>query len=299
MIIKEQSYKQKLLNSGWVSTRPKNLDPKVYSTKTLKDGSVLYKRKDGKPIDQSEAVSFEGTYVVTGIPKIDKLKIQIYKSKDDNKEESYFLSSLNLQKIPQLKNYTISKLTPNKDNPNIFSVSNKSGEEIVDAITFTNDAFTFKYPFLGRDITINATKEATNDDSTNTKTSTPEKTNNKTDTKTSVDTDSKIPKIKTTTVTFEKTPEDKTPKKQCADFPFELGCVNPKIGDFNAVVFRGNRYDDTYTTSVQDHLNRLSWFTKENKNKELTRDIWDHFMNKRVIKESIKKVLKEYINNKK
>jgi hypothetical protein len=107
------------------------------------------------------------------------------------------------------------------------------------------------------------------------------------------------PAVKTRTITFEKTPEDKIPTKQCSDFPFQLGCINPKIGDFNATVFRGDRYNDTYTTRVQTHLDRLSWFTKENQNKELTQDIWDEFMNKSVIKESIKKVLKEYINKKK
>ena len=108
-----------------------------------------------------------------------------------------------------------------------------------------------------------------------------------------------IPTIKTRTITFEKTPEDKIPTKQCSDFPFQLGCINPKIGDFNATVFNGDRYNDTYTTRVQTHLDRLSWFTDENPNKELTQDIWNKFMNKGVIKESVKKVLKEYINKKK
>jgi hypothetical protein len=107
------------------------------------------------------------------------------------------------------------------------------------------------------------------------------------------------PTLKTTTVTFDKTPEDKTPKKQCSDFPFELGCVNPKIGDFNAATFRGDRHNNTYTESVQKYLDSLRWFTKDNPNKKLTLDIWNKFMDKSVIKESIKKVLKEYINKKK
>ena len=295
MIIKEQSYKQKLLNGGWTLSKPKDLDPKVYSTKTLSDGSVLYKRKDGKPIDPSEAVSKEGTYVVTGIPKIDKLKIHIYRS---NKEDSLFLRSLDLDKIPPLKDYSISKLTPNKDNPNIFSISNQSGDELVDVITFDNNGFTFSYSKAGIPIEIKAKREATSD-SNNVTPPTPEKTktDTKADTKTTVDT--KIPKLKTTTVTFEKTPEDKTPKKQCVDFPFELGCVNPKIGDFNAIIFRGNRYNDTYEVGGQEYLDRSSWFTSDNPDKKLTRDIWNYFMNKRVIKESVKKVLKEYINKKK
>ena len=89
-----------------------------------------------------------------------------------------------------------------------------------------------------------------------------------------------IPKIKTRTITFEKTPEDTIPTMQCSDFPFKLGCINPKIGDFNATVFRGDRYNDTYTTRVQSYLDGNSWFTKENPNKELTQEIWNKFMKK-------------------
>lgn len=107
------------------------------------------------------------------------------------------------------------------------------------------------------------------------------------------------PVIKTKTVTFEKTPEDKTSTKPCNDFPFQLGCINPKIGDFNAAIFDGNRFNDAYTKTVQTYLDRNRWFTKENPNKEMTLDIWNEFMNKRVIKESMKKVLKEYVNKKK
>jgi hypothetical protein len=107
------------------------------------------------------------------------------------------------------------------------------------------------------------------------------------------------PTMKTKTITFEKTPKDTTPTKQCSDFPFQLGCINPKIGDFNAAIFNGDRYNDTYEIGGQSYLDSASRFTKDNPNKELTQDIWNYFMNRRVIKESVKKVLKEYINKKK
>jgi len=303
MIINEQSKpsREDLLKDNWVDAKPKDYNGKDYFPSKLgADGIRYYKRRDGKPIGQSEVVSFEGTYTVTTpIPKIDKLKIHIYKS---NKEDSLFLRSLNLDKIPALKDYAISQLIPNKDNKKIFSITNQSGDELVDAITFDNDnnGFTFNYSVAGSPIKIKAKKEATSD-SNNVTPPTPEKTktDTKKDTKTSVSTDSKIPQLKKTTVTFEKTPEDKTPTKPCSDFPFELGCVNPKIGDFNAATFRGNRFNDTYTTTVQTFLDRHRWFTKDNPNKKLTLDIWNEFMNKSVIKESIKKVLKEYINKKK
>lgn len=236
---------------------------------------------------------FIGTYT-TKIPSIKK--IRVYKGNDENKEDSLFLSSNGLEKIPQLKDYTVSKLTPNKDNPNVFSISNKSGDEMVDVITFANNGFTFAYSVYGRTFTIKATKEAAAD-SNNVTPPTPVKTDSNTNS--TVDTDVKKPTPKTRTITFEKTPEDKTPRKKCSDFPFELGCVNSKIGDFNAAVFRGERYNDTYTTRVQSFLDNHSWFTSENINKKLTLDIWNEFMNISVIKESVKKVLKEYINKKK
>jgi hypothetical protein len=237
MIIKEQSY-QDLIKDGWVSTSPKDYKPEIYKTK-WSSGVRLYKRKDGKPIDQSQVgiQTFEGTYT-TDIPAIKKVKV--YKSKDENGEDSLYLSSIYLEKIPQLKNYTISKLTPSKNNnPLVYSISNKSGEELIDAITFSSNKFVFKYSILGRSFTITAKKEDTTVSNEVTP-PTPVKTK-KDDTVVKKDKDDEIPVVRTKPLYFDTDKKDDTPSKDCSDFPFTLGCVNSKIGDLNAKLFRGDR----------------------------------------------------------
>jgi hypothetical protein len=226
---------------------------------------------------------------------IKNFKIRKLKDTDDVDKDAFYITSIDLEKIPGLSNFTLSKLVPTSD-PNVFSISSlKLGETLEKVITINDKGFVLSY--IG--FVINATKVV---ESSVKNTESPEDKKKKTDTVITKKTDDKksdIPYVKTTTVTFDKTPEDKTPTKQCSDFPFELGCVNPKIGDFNAATFRGNRFNDAYTTTVQTFLDGHRWFTKDNPNKELTQDIWNKFMNKSVIKESIKKVLKEYINKKK
>ena len=275
MIIKEQSY-QNLLKDGWVSTPPKDYNTNDYKTK-MSSNTRLYKRKDGKPIDQTQVgvQTFEGTYT-TSIPAIKK--VRVYKGKDENGEESLYLSSIYLEKIPQLKNYTISKLTPNKNNPLVFSISNKSGEELIDAITFGSNSFIFKYSVLGRSFTITATKEETkvSDEVTP---PTPVKTKTD-DIVVKKDKDNEIPVVKSKPLYFNRDKKDDTPTKSCNDFPFTLGCVNTKIGDLNAELFSGNRKNDTYTKGLQKFLDNTGNFGSRNPNMEITKDLWNELMNK-------------------
>lgn len=104
------------------------------------------------------------------------------------------------------------------------------------------------------------------------------------------------PVIKSKTLTFDDKYVDNTPTKKCDRFPFTLGCVNIKIGDLNAALFRGERYNDTYNKQLENFLDNKGFFS--NSNNELTLDTWNDLMNRNAIKESIKKVLKEYINKK-
>ena len=297
MIISEQSKQSRedLLKDNWLDAKPKDYNTTDYFPSKLgTDGIRYYKRRDGKPIDQSEVVSKEGTYT-TDVPAIKK--VRVYKGKDENDEESLYLNSIYLEKIPLLKNYTISKLTPNKSNTLVYSISNKSGEELVDAITFSSNSFVFKYSILGRIFTITATKKDDTKVSDEVTPPTPVKT--KTDnTIVKKDKDDEIPVVRTKPLYFD-TFKDTTPTKDCSDFPFTLGCVNSKIGDLNAELFGGNRKKDTYTNGLQKFLNGNGNFGVENTNKEITKDLWNELMNKSVIKESVKKVLKEYINKKK
>lgn len=238
--------------------------------------------------------TYEGTYT-TSVPAIKK--VRVYKGKDENDEESLYLSSIYLEKIPQLKNYIISKLTPNKNNPLIFSISNKSGEELVDAITFSSNKFVFKYSILGKSFEITATKE---DPKVSDEVTPPTPVKTKTDnTIVKKDKDDEIPVVRSKPLYFDTDKKDDTPSKDCGDFPFTLGCINSKIGDLNAKLFRGDRKNNKYIKRLQNLLNNSANFNSSNPNMEITKDLWDELMNKQVIKESVKKVLKEYINKKK
>ena len=241
----------------------------------------------------------------TGKPNIDSIvgkystdssvvkDLEIYKSKDPNDitKDTYYLISADLLQVPMLGEYTTSKLIPT-NNSSVYSLSStKSDEELKNVITFDNTGFTFQFLTF----TIKATKiTQTKPVDTTKKDVTPKKD----DTVVKKDKDNEIPVVRTKPLYFD-TYKDTTPTKDCGDFPFTLGCVNTKIGDLNAKLFNGDRDNDKYTKSLQNFLDNTANFGSDNPNMELTKDLWNQIMNKNIIKESIKKVLKEYINKKK
>jgi hypothetical protein len=303
MIINEQSKKSRedLLKDNWIDVKPKDYNGTDYFPSKLgADGRRYYKRRDGKPIDIDAvgAQTPEGTYT-TNMPKIKK--VEVYKRKDENGEDSLFLTSIFLKSIPKLEDYSIAKLTPKDSSSTLFSISS-NGVELPDAeIRFTNDGFTFKYkPIaqLNRFTTITGTKEKGTASEPTDKKDNKKKTDPVTSTTTTQDDKkSDIPVVKSKPLYFNNDQKDTTPKKSCNDFPFTLGCVNTKIGDLNAKFFRGNRYDDMYNKQLENVLDNNGYFS--NSKNELTKAVWDYLMNKSIMKESIKKVLKEYINKKK
>jgi len=93
---------------------------------------------------------------------------------------------------------------------------------------------------------------------------------------------------------------DNTPSKDCNSFPFTLGCVNTKIGDLNAVLFNGDRMGDKFNETLENSLDNTGWINKyKNPNSEITQELWDKLMKQmrmnEVVKNTVKKVLKEYI----
>ena len=103
-----------------------------------------------------------------------------------------------------------------------------------------------------------------------------------------------IPVVRTNTLRFNNDKKTYVATKNCDDFPFTLGCSNKLIGDLNASIFNGNRMNDVYSDELQNTLDNGGNFWK-NPNMEITKDLWTKLMNRKIIKESIKKVLKEYI----
>ena len=234
----------------------------------------------------------------TDNPLIKKIKISKGPDNTDPTKESLYINSPYFEKLPKLgdynlANYAVSKLTQSAADSSVFTLSNQSGESLPNAtITFDNTGFTFQFltfKIIATKITKSETDNSTKKDDTVVK---------KDDTVVKKDKDDEIPVVRSKPLYFD-TFKDTTPTKDCSDFPFTLGCVNSKIGDLNAELFGGNRKKDTYTNGLQKFLNGNGNFGVENTNKEITKDLWNELMNKSIIKESVKKVLKEYINKKK
>jgi len=165
-------------------------------------------------------------------------------------------------------------------------------------ITFSEDRQSFTYDILSHKGTATKTEE---------KVTVIKKTNDKkTDNK---KTDSKVEKpykphqttLYDNEINYDKIEDDELKKlKNCGniDFPFELYCQNKIIGDLNKKLFRSRR-NDMYTELLQNYLTSLTLFGQDNLGKLLTRNVWNQAMKIGTIKESVKKVLKEYINKKK
>lgn len=110
--------------------------------------------------------------------------------------------------------------------------------------------------------------------------------------------------VNQTTYNYNGTNTDKTvdyqsSTKDCNDFPFTLGCINDLIGDINEKIFgTGRRMGNVYSKSLQNILNNRAYFGVDNKDMSITNDIWNDIMKNAksdIIKETVKKVLKERI----
>jgi hypothetical protein len=107
-----------------------------------------------------------------------------------------------------------------------------------------------------------------------------------------------IPVVRTNTLRFNNEKKTYVATKKCDDFPFTLGCSNKLIGDLNAALFNGDRMNDVYNDELQNDLDNSGNFGI-NSNMEITKkiygDVMDRLRKRGVIKEMVKKVLKEYI----
>ena len=91
-----------------------------------------------------------------------------------------------------------------------------------------------------------------------------------------------------------------TPKDS---FPFKLKDQNAIIGDINEKLFgKGHRRNDVFTSETLNALISYHYIKPTDKNPEITQGMYDQILidfTRKSIKESVKKVLKEYINKKK
>jgi hypothetical protein len=162
-------------------------------------------------------------------------------------------------------------------------------------ITFSKDRESFKYDIFGHN-------------GTATKTTEKPIVTNKTDTIKTDDkkTDSKVEKPYKPHVT---TLQSKTTDYNDVgngifnkDYPFKVGDRNKLIGDINEKIYDSRR-KDVYTQELLIDLKNIGAFGEDNYENLITQDVYKYVMSlmtpKDVIKESVKKVLKEYINKKK
>lgn len=102
----------------------------------------------------------------------------------------------------------------------------------------------------------------------------------------------------------------KTRKCDENTYPWTRGCVNNKIGQMNQAYF-GDRYADTYGDELYMQLDSLGYFDAAGqKDGEITQYIYDGVMNdrrvdetkilgrKKIVKETVKNVLKQRFNKK-
>jgi len=94
--------------------------------------------------------------------------------------------------------------------------------------------------------------------------------------------------------------------KDCSSFPFTMGCINPRIGRLNQIFF-GDPLDNVYDRNLYKALYSTGYFGMSGeKDGEISQTLYDSAMKnskqqnesldkKTIIKESVKKVLKDYI----
>jgi hypothetical protein len=125
------------------------------------------------------------------------------------------------------------------------------------------------------------------------------------------------PEEKTVTTNYvTKYPSTQNPKKAfnwkpCDEntYPWTYGCKNTKIGQMNLSLF-GDRYGDIFGDELMNSLESYGYFGGPNEKKgEISKTIYDKVtvrdaqqqnesFNKKVVKETVKKVLKERLNKK-
>jgi hypothetical protein len=238
--------------------------------------------------------------------------------KSNNSTDGVFIiqSDSNDSSILKIRSYYFDyingTMTPTQSNPLVFSVSIKDPTEASDylkkfipnfditkattKITFSDDKKSFTYDLLGKNGVATKIDEIPLS----------KKTDNTTDSSISDNNKEKQQKIYQNILqygpdkNFESDIKNPIP---CDDFPFKIGCQNKLIGDMNQVLF-DDRLNDVFDKShLYKNLDNHGSFDNPNeKDGEISKNIYNQIMSlkenlrrKTIIKESVKKVLKDYI----
>ena len=239
------------------------------TTTNLQDYTGFYK------IDGNEHVS--GALIDYNETKPDILDVTFPDLEDSNFGDSTIFqkySKIELRKVNDLKFDVYSQGKQIKFSEVTFNI-NKKGFTFKIAQIFTGTGVKVETPTPAQDTTVKKKKDTT------------------------VPVEKKkdeIPVVRTNTLHFNNDKKTYVATKKCDDFPFTLGCSNKLIGDLNASLFNGDRMNDVYSDELQNTLDNSGSFSiRDNPNMEITKDLFTKLINRKVIKETVKKVLKEYI----
>jgi hypothetical protein len=241
-----------------------------------------------------------GTYT-TDNSIVKKIKITKVSDPNDTTKDYFQLVSVGFGKIPvpKINDFIECKLVPSSDGSNSYSITSVSTDSTLDnVITFTSDGFVFDYKDpLTKKVSLYKLK-ATKVSGGTTDPVTPPNPDEKKKPTPAEKEKEEIPVVRTNTLHFNNDKKTYVATKKCDDFPFSLGCSNKLIGDLNASLFNGDRRNDVYNDGLQNLLDNSGSFGV-NSNMEITKEIYDDVMNRlrknNIIKETVKKVLKEYI----
>lgn len=261
----------------------------------------------------TEVVSTSGStnmndYVgVYDIEKNDQIPVTIVDVNDD--QNSLDVSFPGMEDNAIYKKYSKINLKPKSTGSNVFDVYVDDKQIPLSDVTFNSDKSKFTFNIVNFKGVAIKTKDNTTPPPTpsNTKKDDGKKTNpSTTPTK---DKDSGKTIINKTVYNYSGVSDEPdfepniSQNKECNDYPFTLGCINVDIGDINEKFFgKGNRRADVFSTKLLNSLKSYGYIMPNDKDPKITEDMYNRIMKafaKDIIKESVKKVLKEYINKKK
>jgi hypothetical protein len=300
---KKYQYKDDLTRDGFIPTD--NLPSGFVYNKTehcfkIFQSITWYRRKDGKPIGQSNqsTQTIDGINNYVGIYRLDSSPFVKGRIKNIN-------GKLNIDfKLPVVGDL-IEELT--FVSGTTFNI--KSGVLIFNPDStgnITSLKFSLKYGSLNVDK--NAIKIDSNPDADIKK---DDKKTDSTDDDKKSDTTTNNDSGKTVITKYDPVTnkhEGLTTKK-CDNFPFTMGCINPKIGVLNNIYF-GDPMDNIYSKVLYNALRSDANFGMPNeKDGVISQTLYDRVIKnsqkqnesvvkKTIIKQSVKKVLKERFNKK-
>jgi len=206
---------------------------------------------------------------------------------DSQKSGDELILKLSIDASSITKNSASSSLLPNLDLSTLSTYKT--------TITFSKDRQSFTYDMFGYKRTATKTTEKV---TVINKTNVKKTDDKKTDAKVEKPYKPHVTTLKSKTTDYNDVGDGIFRK----DYPFEVGNRNRLIGDINEKIYDSRR-KDVYTQELLVDLKNIGAFGEDNYENVINKDVYDYVMNimtpKDVIKESVKKVLKEYINRKK